>query len=294
MYHNHFKMEEAVAVSAGAAPAPVNTNIAATPTQGAGGDGGTPVSWRDTLSDDIKNDPSLQMYKDVQSLAKSHVSAQALIGKEKAIIPNEKSTDEEWANFYRRTGRPESPDKYEFKLPDGQKMDENFAKAFKQAAFEAGATPKQVQRLVDFYAKASSDSMATAQAAQDNAAKAELDAHIAKVGGQEKFMSQVDTARRAVNTVVPPGFIKLMNDTKIGDKPETIEFFEKLAGMMKEDQLRDGTGVAYTEDPAVIEREIQELESKMFADLNNTNKNTWVKQRNDLWERLVAARTPRQ
>lgn len=293
MFKQHFFMEEAN--PAGGAPPPAAApNIATPPTQGAGGDGGTPVSWRDSLSDDIKNDPSLQMFKDPQSLAKSWVSAQALIGKDKTIIPGAKATDEEWANFYQKAGRPEAADKYEFKLPDGQKMDDNFAKGFKEAAFRSGLAPKQVQNIVDFYSKASADVVSSHQAAEQSKLKADLDAYTQKVGGEEKFKAQVDTARRAVNILADDGLKKFLVDTGLGNRPEMIDFFSKLAGMMSEDKLRDGTGVAYNEDPAVIDNEIREKEARLFSDMNNTNRKAWVEEIQKLYERREAARQPRQ
>ncbi len=290
MLRRHFLMEgEPVAAAAGGAPAP---SIVA-PATGAGGDGGTPVSWRDSLPDDLKNAPSLQMFKDPQSLAKSWVSAQDLMGKEKTVIPGAKATDEEWAAFYQKAGRPEAADKYDFKLPDGQKMDDNFAKGFKAAAFQSGLAPKQVQNLVDFYSKASAETQAAHEASEQHKLKVELDAYTQKVGGEEKFKAHVDVARRAVNSLADEGLKMFLVDTGLGNRPEMIEHFAKLAGMMSEDKLRDGTGVSYTEDPSVIQKEIQEKEQRMFNDMGNTNRPAWVEEIRKLYERLEMSRGPK-
>ena len=51
--------------------------------------------WRSTLSEDLKNDPTLSNFKDVESLAKTVVHQQKLLGSK---IPLPK-TDEERNNF---------------------------------------------------------------------------------------------------------------------------------------------------------------------------------------------------
>ena len=65
--------------------------------------------WRNTLPEDLKNDPTLQNYKDVASLAKTVVHQQQMIGNR---IPLPK-TEEEKAELYGKLGRPDVPEKYE-------------------------------------------------------------------------------------------------------------------------------------------------------------------------------------
>ena len=67
---------------------------------------------RNNLPDDLRNDPTLQNYKDVESLAKTVVHQQKMIGNR---IPLPK-TDEEKAELYGKLGRPDSPDKYQVNL----------------------------------------------------------------------------------------------------------------------------------------------------------------------------------
>ena len=64
--------------------------------------------WLDSIEESLKTEPSLSDIKDVNSLAKSYVHAQKMIGADKIVMPNDKSTDDEWNDFYEKLGRPEN------------------------------------------------------------------------------------------------------------------------------------------------------------------------------------------
>lgn len=326
MFRRHFLEDANAGVSTGVsgggagAPAAVATPSAniADPGTGSGTGGGNPAgagggagvgtgapaggnaaAWLDALPPEIKGDPSMQVFKEsgVAGLAKSWVSAQAMIGKDKVLIPGEKATDEEWASFHAKLGRPETPDKYEFKLPDGQQMDEGFAKGFKETAFKAGMTPKQVQAAVEWYAKEAGARVESTQAAQAAALTQSIDAYRQSLGGQEKFMARVDVARQAVRALGDEKLTGFLKESGAGNRPEMIEFFAKLAGMMSEDKLRDGTGVPFGGDPAEIEKEINAKESAFysrFEGMTAFDRRAASEDILKLRERLESMRSPQQ
>jgi hypothetical protein len=116
-----------------------------------------PSSWRDTLPDDLKSDPSLQSFKDIPALAKSFIETKKMVGAKQGVqIPNEKSTPEEIAAFHKGLGVPDSPSLYQIKRPDSALdlgWDSQAEGEFFAAAHKAGLTPKQVQAAVDWYGK---------------------------------------------------------------------------------------------------------------------------------------------
>lgn len=65
---------------------------------GGGGGGGGDSSWRDSLPDELKADPSLASVKDIPSLAKQFVDAQRHIGGS-IRIPSEEAGKEDWEAF---------------------------------------------------------------------------------------------------------------------------------------------------------------------------------------------------
>ena len=42
-----------------------------------------------------------------------------MVGKDKVVVPDANSSEEDWAAFYRKAGLPESIDTYELSAPEG-------------------------------------------------------------------------------------------------------------------------------------------------------------------------------
>lgn len=275
----------------GGAPNIVDPIVASTPAgQSVAGDPAS-KNWLEGLGD-LGKDPSLQMFKDPASLAKSWVSAQKMIGADKVVIPGKDASEEEMAAFYAKIGRPESADKYEYKLPEGVQMDDNLAKSFKEVAYRAGLTARQAQALVEWDAQQKLENARGYQTKQETALKESLDAYKQSLGGEEKFKATVDKARVAVRALAPDDFKSFLRDSGVGSRPEAIAFFARLADMMGEDKIRDGTGVSFkNEDPSDIQREIDNLEKEMFSNVNSTSMASWVDRRAKLYERLNALRS---
>lgn len=256
---------------------------------GAGASGGNGTSWLETLPEDIKKDPSLQTFKDPASLAKSWVNAQKMIGADKVVIPGENATDEEKAAFYNKLGRPESAEKYELKAPEGYTLDDATTKSFKEAAHKLGLTTAQANALLAFDAERQKSAVDAQGTAALNAVREELKAYEEKVGGTEKYMARVDEARVAVQATTTPEFREFLKTSGLGSRPMVIEHFAELYKMMGEGKVRDGTGVPFgNEDPAELQRQINEIEAKLFSDANasNSGRDVWIDQRSKLYERL--------
>jgi len=63
-----------------------------------------PVGFLDSLPEDLRNEPSLRLFSDPASLAKSYVHAQRMIGADKIPLPGKSATDDEWRQVYRCAG----------------------------------------------------------------------------------------------------------------------------------------------------------------------------------------------
>lgn len=90
-------------------------------------------------------------------LAKAFDSQQALIGRkaEGLRVPGEGATPDDWTNFHKAIGVPETPDKYEYKMPDVQDerlkpfvaQDEGLLNKMREAAMKAGVRIEGFQHL---------------------------------------------------------------------------------------------------------------------------------------------------
>jgi hypothetical protein len=231
------------------------------------------------------------MFKEPSALAKSWVSAQKMMGAEKVVIPNDKSTEEDWNVFFNKIGRPESADKYEIKPPEGMQLDEAVTKPFKELAHKLGLSAKQVAGLSDWNFGAVKAAAEAKQSAQINELRDSLDTYAKNLGGEEKFKARVDTAKAAMRVLAKPELQEYLKKSGAGSHPAMIEHFAELAGMMDEGKIRDGTGIKLQgEDPAVIQASLDALQEKMFSNLNSPDRLNWAEQAVRLRERLAAAR----
>jgi len=96
--------------------------------------------------------------KDANEIARYMSELKSFAGK-KGDIPKSDATDEEWAEFYGKLGRPESTEGYEFSMNDefkelvgeGAPFFEKAIDGFKEQAFKMGASPEKADQLVDWY-----------------------------------------------------------------------------------------------------------------------------------------------
>ena len=118
------------------------------------GDTNTPTKqntdWKANLSDEIRNEKSLENISDIESLAKGYVHAQRLVGADKIPVPNKFATEEDWNKVYEKLGRPKSADEYKFNLPEDKTVDEAALKSFAEQAHKLGLLPGQADGLLNF------------------------------------------------------------------------------------------------------------------------------------------------
>lgn len=131
---------------------------------------------KDLIPEDLKDEPSLANQKDVQSLIKSYVHSQKMLGS-RIAIPSKDASEEARKEFYDRLtavpgvvripdapeeednknlapiydklGRPSTPDRYKLEIPEGLELDTNYLKSITETAHAVGLTQKQLKALAD-------------------------------------------------------------------------------------------------------------------------------------------------
>lgn len=144
----------------GAAAAAAAAAEAAKGAGGAGGQGGgqqqqqSQASWRDGLSDGLRDHAALKGFGSIDDLAKEHVNLQGLIGRKGVIPPAADAGEEAWGKFYNELGRPASPDKYDlgdFKPPEGLPWSAETQGVMMGVLHKAGLNNAQVRAVLDGY-----------------------------------------------------------------------------------------------------------------------------------------------
>ncbi len=117
----------------------------------------TPTDWRASLPVELQNEPTLAKYKSLEEALKGSVHAQKLVGKG-LELPTADAKPEQLAEFRKRAGVPDSPDKYQITLPtppegSGMEIDKPMLSTFLAKMHAAHARPEVVQAAIDIYAE---------------------------------------------------------------------------------------------------------------------------------------------
>ena len=245
----------------------------------------TNTDWKASLSDEVRADKSLENIKDIESLAKSYVHAQKLVGADKIPVPNKFATDKDWDAVYSKLGRPETADGYKYNLPEDQKVDEEGLKVFSEHAHKLGLLPTQAEGMVKFYNDMRSKELAaadtTALAARENAMN-EL-----KTEYGQAYDQKTAKAYNLVQEHFPKGImnLNLEDGTKIGDHPAMIRAMVSIAEKMGEDNIVQASGPNY-QTPKELEKNIASITGdpkSAYCDKNHPNHAMAVEEVTDLF-----------
>jgi len=133
------------------------------------------------------------------------------------IPPGDDAKPEDWNAFYAKLGRPEKPDGYELRLPEGVPenlpYDGAFANEFKADAHEAGLTPKQTRALHDNYVKRFADKLKASEAENVKAMEGAHE-HLVKAWGDPASESYKRNQQLADRTIRQQGGSELLAELK--------------------------------------------------------------------------------
>ena len=197
-----------------------------------------PEDGRGWLPEEFRADPTFKDIADPAALAKSYKNAAALVGLDKGEVirlPKD-ATPEAMAEVYARLGRPEKPEGYEVKGPDG--LTPEVLSAFQQTAHSLGLSKAQAAGLMEFYGQGVEGTRAQQAAAQ----AAALDTGLAKVK-EEWGAAYADRAAGIVQLVTqvagPNSLGSLDALIAAGDLP-MLNLLAKAADSMLEKGLKGG------------------------------------------------------
>ena len=198
----------------------------------------TQSTWKDSISEEYRKDPNIEKFTEIDALAKSYINATKMIGQDKVAVPTNNSTEEAWNEVYDKLGRPESAEKYSLDAKSKVvSLDDNAVKQFAETSHKLGLNNKQAQGLLEFY-KTNMEGTAQQAKIDTETAQAQAEQELRSEWGRE-FDTKVKQAGSLAKANIKPEILDmtLSNGTRLGDHPEIIKGFAKIAGMMAEDKI---------------------------------------------------------
>ena len=232
------------------------------------------TSWKEAISEEFRQDPNIEKFTEIDALAKSYINATKMIGQDKVAVPNKNSTEDQWNEVYDKLGRPESPDKYALDVKsDVVPLDNGAVKQFAENAHKLGLSNKQAQGVLEFY-KNSMEGTAQQSKIDTETAQVQAEQELRQEWGRE-FENNVKKAGALAKANMNPEILdmELKNGMRVGDHPEIIKGFAKIAGMMSEDNM------VTTESEQVNSN--KDIESEISSIMNNREGPYWNKQHPD-------------
>jgi len=213
--------------------------------------------WRSSLTDELKNNPTIQNIKDLESAANTLVHQQKMIG---SRIPIPK-TEEEKAELYTKLGRPETSEKYNFTIPEthSKYFNEEQVKQFKNVAHQIGLNNDQTKALIDFQVK-SIDFEQQRRDSDMTLGKKNTEELLHKEWGYD-YDNKIRAAKRAMSVYADNELIDLL-DTDAGNHPSVVKLFARLGEDITEEMAKNTQNNRLAVSPIDAKADI----AKIYAD----------------------------
>lgn len=215
---------------------------------GAGGNAGGP--WYSALPEDIRADPSITKYGDIETFARGHLAQSKLIGKPADRLLELPGAEDEQGRLgvLRRLGAPEKVDGYKLTAPEGTAPglapEGDLSKAFLASAHKVGLLPGQAQAIyTDFIG--SLNAAMTADEESGKLAQQEGVAGLKKEWGQA-FDQNVAAARFAIEKLGGEGLKDAFERHGLENDPAFAKAFAQIGKMLGEDKSGGAGGAGGT------------------------------------------------
>ena len=253
----------------GNAPAPTETPPAGTPAAPvalADDKGVLREGWLESLDEGLRGEAFLAEVKDVQSMAKSAVNARRMVGKDKMVRPTAESSEEDWDEYYKAGGKPDTALDYGFKRPDDfpeEHYHEEFALGAMELFHKLGISKKQADGIFkfnnDFVLKAV-QAQAAAQEFELARINNELDTDWGLARDQKMHLGNIAIAEavKDKNGIVNEEYKARLLE-KVNKDPDLIRLVSNLGSKFSEHGIIHDTGIP---TPAVLDARIDEEKHK--------------------------------
>jgi len=198
----------------------------------------TSKNWKEIISEEYRKNPNIEKFTEIDALAKSYINAVSMIGADKIPVPSSSSTEEQWNEIYSKLGRPESADKYKLDVKsESVPLEETAIKQFAENAHKLGLNNKQAQGILDFYKNSLEQTSRQSQIDLETS-QANAEAELRKEWGSN-YETNINKAAALAKANMDTKILdlQLQDGSRLGDNPEIIKGFAKIANMLSEDSF---------------------------------------------------------
>jgi hypothetical protein len=196
-----------------------------------------------------------------EDLGKSYMNLEQMLGREKVPVPTSDDDTEGWERWYAAMGRPEAPDKYEFKrpeLPSDLPYDEEMEKEFREWAHINGLSKRQAQSFYEGYVKRQI-ARHTDWSNQAKETRQQAEAALRREYGRN-YDQAIQQAKAAMMTYADPDFHRYLDESGAGNDPRMIRIFARIGKELRGDTRLQGRTEAA--NPADAQKAIAEFRTK--------------------------------
>ncbi len=203
-------------------------------------------NFREALPEDIRSHAALAKIENLESLGRSFVNAQQMIGKDPSRLVEIPTDDkpEELRAVLTKLGAPADASGYTLTPTEGAPewlgVDQEMSKGFLEPAAKEGILPSQAQGTYAWFTGVMADAAKTAE----TKSLAEADTNIrqleAEFGGA--FDQKIAIANHAIDKFGGEELRKVLNDAGLGANPVVLKAFIGAGALLTEDNAGDGGG----------------------------------------------------
>jgi hypothetical protein len=202
------------------------------------------VGWAAGLTGKLKSDEKIvSMLSKFKSMDDIVTAYSELEGKQGSMvtIPTDKSSPEEWAEYWKKLGVPSKPDEYKFE-PDPKLK--NFAepeeKEFRQFLHDHHVPQADAADWLKLLQQGEAKALEEFQKRETLTTQA-TEASLKETWGKD-YEANVALMIRGISAYAPEGFIEAAKRTGFGNTPECALLFASLGKLVREDSASRANG----------------------------------------------------
>jgi len=222
--------------------------------------------WKASLPEDIRDNQLIHNANSIESLAKTAIHAQSMIGADKLAIPGKWANDDDWNNVYTKLGKPEDAQGYKLELKEGTQVDKDMESWYRGLAHKAGLNDRQANTIFQEYmAKEAELKAANAPPSPEDVEIIKGEAEIAlKKEWGKAFDTRMNEAKGVLTEFAPKDFDQLLtkDGVPLGNDPVFIKTLANIGNYINSKLGEDkmvGSKQQPQYTPADAEKEIAAL-----------------------------------